>query len=94
MDIKEQLQTQKHYLQETYHVTEIALFGSCARNEQKKRSDADILVEFEKGHKDFFNYARLKFYLEGLLQRKVDLVMKGAIKRQLKKSILSEAQYV
>jgi predicted nucleotidyltransferase len=94
VDIKVQLQTNKHYLQETYHVTEIAIFGSCARNEQRKRSDADILVEFEKGHKDFFNYMRLKYYLEGLLQKKVDLVMKGAIKRQLKTSILAEAQYV
>jgi hypothetical protein len=61
---------------------------------QRKRSDADILVEFEKGHKDFFNYMRLKHYLEGLLQKRVDLVMKGAIKRQLKTSILSEAKYV
>lgn len=94
MDIKEQLQTQIHYLQEKYYVTEIALFGSCVRNEQRKRSDADILVEFEKGHKDFFNYMRLKYYLEGLLQRKVDLVTKGAIKKQLKTNILSEAQYV
>jgi predicted nucleotidyltransferase len=37
---------------------------------------------------------RLKYYLEGLLQKRVDLVMRGAIKKQLKTSILGEAQYV
>jgi predicted nucleotidyltransferase len=35
----------------------------------------------------------LKFYLEDLFSRKVDLVMKGAVKRRLKEYILGEVIY-
>jgi predicted nucleotidyltransferase len=37
---------------------------------------------------------RLKYYLEGLLGKKVDLVMKKAVKPMLKKNILREVEYV
>jgi predicted nucleotidyltransferase len=36
----------------------------------------------------------LKFYLEDLFGRKVDLVMKDAIKRRLREPILSEVIYI
>ena len=32
-----------------FGVKRIGLFGSYIRNEQKKESDIDVLVEFEKG---------------------------------------------
>lgn len=53
-----------------------------------------MLVEFEREHKDFFNYFRLKYYLEELLKRKVDLVIKEAVKPRLKEKILREVEYV
>ena len=80
-------------MQKKFHIKSIGVFGSYAKNMQTKKSDIDILVEFEKGHKDFFNYMRLKLYLEKLFGRKVDLVIKEAIKPQLKERILNEVVY-
>jgi predicted nucleotidyltransferase len=88
------LEAFKPLLKKNFHVKRIGIFGSYVRGEQSKRSDIDILVELEKGHKDFFNFIRLKHYLEDLLGVKVDLVMEKAIKTRLKKRILSEVLYV
>ncbi len=94
MDIKQKIEKKRLYLNKTYHVKKIGIFGSFVRGAHSQYSDIDILVDFEKGHKDFFNYIRLKYYLENLLGKKVDLVMKKAIKPVLKKRILSEVEYV
>lgn len=92
--IREKLEKSRQYISKTYHVKEIGIFGSFVKRAQKERSDIDILVEFEQGHKDFFNYMRLKYYLEDILGKKVDLVMKKAIKPMIKERILSEVEYV
>jgi predicted nucleotidyltransferase len=94
MNIKEKLEKNKAYVKTTYHVKKIGLFGSFVKGTQHGRSDIDILVLFEEGYKDFFNYMRLKYYLENLLGRKVDLVMEKAIKPRLKERILNEVKYV
>jgi predicted nucleotidyltransferase len=92
--INEILRKTKNYLQLQFHVKQIGIFGSYLRNEQHEKSDVDILVEFEKGHKDFFNYLRLKSYLEEILGASVDLVMKEAVKPKLKDTILGHVNYV
>lgn len=92
--IREKLDSHKDYLKENFHLKEIGLFGSFQRDEQKVKSDIDVLVVFKKGHKDFFNYMRLKYYLEDLLGREVDLVIKEAIKPHLRNKILNEVEYV
>jgi predicted nucleotidyltransferase len=76
-----------------FGVKRIGLFGSYLRKEQKPTSDIDILVEFEKGKVTFDNYMDLKFFLEDLFQCKVDLVMKEAIKPDLKPYILGSVKY-
>ncbi len=65
------------------------MFGSAARNEASDTSDLDFLVEFDR--KSFDNYMDLKFFLEDLLGRPVDLVLKEAIKPRLREPILAEA---
>ena len=92
--IGETIEENKIYLKKVYHIREIGLFGSFVRGEQTASSDIDLLVEFEKGHNDLFNYIRLKEYLEVLLGRKVDLVNKNAVKSRLKERILGEVKYV
>ena len=82
------------YLKEAFFVKELGIFGSFANGKPKKTSDVDVLVVFDKGHKDFFNYMRLKSSLEDLVGRKVDLVIKEAVKPRLKDKILSEVEYV
>jgi len=76
-----------------YGVKKIGLFGSYIREKQKEKSDIDILVEFEKEKITFDNYMHLKFFLEDLLGRKVDLVILDDLKPQLKPYILKEVEY-
>jgi predicted nucleotidyltransferase len=76
-----------------YGVKRIGVFGSYGRGEQKAESDIDILVEFEKDQKTFDNYMDLKFLLEDLFRRKVDLVIVEAIKSDLKSHIMGTVRY-
>jgi predicted nucleotidyltransferase len=76
-----------------YGVKKIGLFGSYIRNEQKAESDIDILVEFEEEKKTFDNYMDLKFLLEDLFNRNVDLVVTEAIKPDLKPYIFEKVKY-
>jgi len=74
-------------------VESLALFGSTARDEAGAESDVDLLVEFVTPP-GFDGYMNLKFYLEDLLGRGVDLVMKGALKPWARPVVESEAIYV
>jgi predicted nucleotidyltransferase len=94
IDIKVILQEHKNYLVEKFGVIEIAIFGSYARGEQREDSDIDIIVDFKEGWKTFDNYMNLKFYLEELFGKKVDLVIKSAINPRIKPFIIEEAIYV
>lgn len=93
-EIKSKLESSGNHVQQVFHVEEIGVFGSFATGTQKQKSDIDILVTFTKGHKDFFNYVRLKYYLEELLGHPVDLVIKEAVKERLRKRIFNEVVYV
>lgn len=63
-----------------YGVKRIGLFGSFVRNEQKRTSDIDLVVEFDhasfgKDFKGLFDaYMRLSTFLEELFGRKVDIL--------------------
>ncbi len=70
-------------------VRSLALFGSSVRDEATPASDVDLLVEFD--NKTFDNYMDLKFFLEDLLGRPVDLVLRSAVKPRLREPILAEA---
>jgi len=93
-EIKKILEKNDSYIKTTFYVRELGIFGSFVKERQKTKSDIDILVAFEQGHKDFFNYTRLKYYMEELLGRKVDLVIKEAVKPRLRERIFNEVEYV
>lgn len=65
-----------------FSVRKIGLFGSFLEGKQKKDSDIDFIVEFDE--QTFDNYMDLKFFLEDLFGRKVDLVIEGNLKPALK----------
>jgi predicted nucleotidyltransferase len=81
-------------LAERFGVTDLAVFGSYAREQQKKRSDVDIFVELDKAHKTFDNYMELEFYLGRIVGGKVDLVIKDSVREELKTKIFREAVHV
>ena len=91
--IREILTQHKQELRERFKVKEIGIFGSCVRNEQKKKSDVDILVEFAEPV-GLFEFMDLEEYLEKLLGTKVDLVSKKALKPRIGKYILEEVVYI
>ena len=86
---------QQHFnkLQKQYSVKTLGVFGSYVRGEATKNSDLDVLVEFD-GELTFRNYMDLKFFLEDLFKRKVDLVIKEDIKPKIREQILGETVYV
>ncbi|MBM4307210.1 MAG: nucleotidyltransferase family protein [Deltaproteobacteria bacterium] len=91
--INEILKANKEDLYQKYSVIEIGVFGSIVRGEEKKRSDIDILVDFEKVP-DLLKFINLERYLSRLLKKKVDLVSKKAIRPELKNTILGEVVYI
>jgi hypothetical protein len=95
MDRDQILQTLRDHQAElrAMGIKSLAIFGSVARGEATPESDVDILVEFTDSP-GFRGYMALKFYLEDLLGRKVDLVMIGALKPWARPLVEQEAVYV
>ena len=93
MDALALLRQHEPIIKKRFGVAKIGIFGSYARGEERPESDVDVLVTFKKGQKTFDHYMDCKFYLEDLFGRKVDLVMKGAIKKRLKEYILRDVVY-
>jgi len=79
-----------------YSVRRIGLFGSYARGEQKRGSDIDLLVEFEKPTYD--NFYDLIVYLEKLFGRKVQVLTPIALEtmrvKEVAQSIRDSLVYV
>jgi predicted nucleotidyltransferase len=90
--ILQQLKAHKSILNQ-FGVVQIGLFGSFVRKEQKNSSDIDFLVEFQPEMKTFRNYMGLKFALEALFHKKIDLVIKSALKPAIRDEILSSVMY-
>lgn len=71
----------------------VALFGSFARGEAGQDSDIDLLIDFNSPP-TFEAYMNLKFYLEDLLGRAVDLVPRKTLKPRILPQVEREAIYV
>ena len=81
-------------IRERYGVRALGIFGSYVRGEQRKRSDLDILVEFNNGSLTLFQFVELRDFLSDLLGVKVDLVEKRALKPAIGKYILEQVVFV
>lgn len=78
-----------------YQISELALFGSQARGDFTEKSDFDFLVEFASDARiDYFDIFDIQEKLEEIVEKKVDLVFKKALKPWIRKEVLSEAQVV
>ena len=94
-EIKRILEEHKEEVSRKYKVREIGIFGSFVRGEQKKRSDIDILVDFDNRNiPGLLKLCEMERYLQRLLKKKVDLVIKSGIRPELKKGILKEVVYI
>jgi hypothetical protein len=89
--IMSKIQANRQELVERFSVRRIGIFGSMATMHANEQSDVDILVELNEP--TFDHYMELKFRLEEILGRDVDLVLKDALKAMLQPIIEKEVRY-
>lgn len=94
-DVKTELEALKPILRKRFQVETIGIFGSYSRAEQKEKSDIDILITLvEPNDFDLVNLVGLRQYLSRKLKKKVDVVLKRALKNEIRDGILQETIYV
>jgi len=91
-EIKDALSINKHMFFSKYPVKSLAIFGSFSRNEQKEKSDIDILVDFSS--KIGIEFIDLAEELETIIELPVDLVSRNGIKDKYFNEIDSDFIYV
>lgn len=84
------LRAHKATLAERFGVTEIALFGSVARDEAQEKSDVDILVEFDSSP-GWRNYFGAQVFLEDILERPVDMTTLSEVRREVRPYVERDA---
>ena len=73
-------------------VSQAAVFGSVARGEAGAGSDIDVMVELDEHRAmGIFEYARLKLYINDLLDGAGDVVNRRTLKPLLRDNILRDA---
>ena len=83
----------KQEVRQRYKAKIKGIFGSYVRDEEKKESDIDVLVEFDEGA-NLLDLTGLSLFLEEKLNCRVDVVPESAIRKEIKDSILNEAAYL
>lgn len=91
-DILSVLRRERARLFAKYGLKSMAVFGSATRDDFRPESDVDIMVEFERPVA--FEFIYLADELESLVNRKVDLVTRGAVKAHYMPYIESDLRYV
>jgi uncharacterized protein len=92
-EIKEVIQQHRPELKRQFHVDKIGVFGSYARGTQKKRSDIDFLVSFDKTI-NYFELAGLKIYIEEITGLKSDVVPFHNLRPEFRDNVYNEVIYV
>jgi uncharacterized protein len=73
-------------------IRRLSLFGSVIRDDFRRDSDIDVLVEFDVGRvPGLLGMAGLEIELSEILGRKVDLRTPAEISRHFRDEVLSEA---
>jgi hypothetical protein len=90
-DIKNKLTALKPELHERFGVSEIGVFGSWVRGEQKETSDIDVLVDFDR-LVTLFEILELQWHLEETFGKKVDVAVKGELKKYIGQHIMQEVE--
>ena len=87
------LKVHKEEFSKKYQISNMALFGSLARGDEKVGSDIDIAIETKLS--DYFKLYDFKEELEKQFHSKVDVVrLREKMNPLLKRRILNEGIYV
>ncbi|CAA6817631.1 MAG: Unknown protein [uncultured Sulfurovum sp.] len=91
--ILDYLTQNKERFERMYHVKNIGIFGSYARNQATSKSDIDIVVDLNKS--TMFGLIAIKNDIEEYFNTHVDIVqMRDRMNNLLKERIEKEAIYV
>lgn len=91
-DVLRELRNHLPQFERLYGVTRIGVFGSVARDEPRKNSDVDVVVEMREP--DLFYLVHIKDTLEKVLQRPVDVIRyRDKMNRYLKARIDRDVCY-
>jgi len=91
--LKRALREHLPQLRARYRVKSLGLFGSYVRGEQRKRSDLDVLVDFEEAP-SLFELMDMEDELARLIGTKVDLVTRKTLRGRIGQRILQEVVYL
>ena len=75
---------------ERYGASNIAVFGSVARDEATEASDVDLSVDLPPGT-SLFEHAEFKQELESLLQHNVDLIRHRCLRPSIRDRVEADA---
>lgn len=89
-EVIRKLKLQYPYLSSEFGVKRIGVFGSIAKQEERKESDIDMVIEFDRpiGLK----FIALAEYMENLFGRKVDILTKDGIRNIRVKSVSTDIE--
>lgn len=88
--ILEQIEKNKDKLKNK-SVKKIGIFGSILKGKQTKKSDIDILINFD--NLSFDNYAEVMILLEKMFKRKIDMIIESSLRPEMA-YVKEEAEYV
>lgn len=77
-----------------FGIKRVGVFGSFISGNQTEDSDVDLLVEFNKGQKNFQNFMGTANFTEAILGRSVDLLTPESISPYIAPYIEKEIEYV
>ena len=90
-DLLSQLRQEMPRLRAEYAIRSLGVFGSFVRGEQKRGSDLDLLVEFERAP-GLLRFLELEEELSTLLGVPVDLVQQKSLKPAIGRRVLQEVR--
>ena len=76
-------------LKEEYNVRSLSVFGSYVRGEQGRKSDLDLLVEYDETP-GLIEFVRLQYHLSDVVGVAVDLGTPGGLKGRIGRRIMGE----
>ena len=75
-------------------ISHAALFGSRARGDNRPDSDTDIMIEIDPDAPvGVYEYVRIKDYIAGLFQGRVDVVDRESLKPYVRPAATIDAMY-
>ncbi len=77
-----------------HRVRRMALFGSVIRDDFTPQSDVDVLIEYEPGYTEGFEFFDMRYELIDLLHREVDLHTPASLSPYFRQEVLEEAEEI